>query len=403
MKSSNERHHPAVGLTQGAVLIFAVAAGLNVANIYYAQPLLETMAKDFQVSPSTIGLVVTMAQVGYAFGLIFIVPLGDLIDRRSLIIGQIFLSALALIAIATAPTRTVLLISMGLMGMLAVAVQVIVAFAATLATPSEGGKVVGIVTSGVVIGILAARFVAGVIADFGGWRAVYLTSAVLMLGLAGVLMLVLPQQQASRSADSYLTALVSIPTLFLRDQVLLARGILALLIFAAFSTFWTALVLPLSAPPFSYSHSRIGLFGLVGLAGAIAATGAGRLADRGFGRPVTGVSLVILVLSWGLIALLPLSIAVLVIGVVLLDFAVQAVHVTNQSVIIARHNGARSRLVGGYMTFYSVGSAIGATAATLIYARASWTGVSLLGASFSGIALFVWLITRHLDSSATDN
>lgn len=385
-----------MGLSKVTTLIFAAAAGLSVANIYYAQPLLDAMAKDFGISPSSIGLVVTLTQLGYALGLIFLVPLGDIIDRRRLVVGQGVLSVFALLGVAMARTEAILFISLAAMGLLAVVVQVLVATAATLATPEERGKAVGMVTSGVVIGILAARFIAGTLADFGGWRAVYLTAAILTAGMVGLLMRVLPRQVSPSCSDSYTATLRSIPVLFLLDQVLLVRGTLALLIFATFSTFWTALVLPLSASPFSYSHTQIGLFGLVGLAGAIAATGAGKLADRGYAQRVTGFSLTLLLASWGLIAFLPRSIPALLIGVVLLDLAVQAVHVTNQSIIFDRPPNARSRLVGGYMVFYSIGSAIGAITSTMVYAQAGWHGVTILGAGFSAIALLVWGATLHL-------
>ena len=393
------RPEPEVGWSQTTALIFAVAAGLSVANVYFAQPLLESMASDFGIPPSEVGLVVAVTQVGYGLGLIFIVPLGDLIDRRRLIVGQGLLSVIALIAVATARTETILFASMAAMGLLAVVVQVLVAFAATLATPAERGKAVGMVTSGIVIGILGARFVAGVLADFGGWRFVYLTSAVLTLTMVGLLLRVLPRRRRTDSPDGYLAVLRSIPRLFLRDPILVVRGVLALLLFAAFSTFWTALVLPLSADPFFYSHTQIGLFGLVGLAGAIAATGAGRLADRGLGQWTTGLSLALLLASWGLIALLPFSIPALLVGVVLLDLAVQAVHVTNQSVMFALHPEARSRLVGGYMVFYSIGSALGAVTSTVVYACAGWTGVSALGAMLSAAALIVWAATHRVASA----
>jgi predicted MFS family arabinose efflux permease len=159
------------------------------------------------------------------------------------------------------------------------------------------------------------------------------------------------------------------------------------------------LVLPLSTPPFSYSHTQIGLFGLIGMAGAIAATGAGRLADRGLGQWTTGVSLALLLASWVLIATLPASLPLFLVGIVLLDLAVQAVHVTNQSIIFGRHAEASSRLVGGYMVFYSIGSAIGAISSTMAYAQAGWGGVSVLGAGFSAIALLVWAATSFLPSS----
>jgi predicted MFS family arabinose efflux permease len=270
---------------------------------------------------------------------------------------------------------------------------VLVAFAATLAAPGERGKSVGIVTSGVVIGILGARFVSGVLADLGGWRLVYLTSAGMMLTMAVSLFRVLPRHAPKTGDANYFRILRSIPVLFAQDPVILLRGVFALLIFAAFSALWTSLALPLSVQPFALSHTQIGLFGLVGVCGALAASGAGTLADRGFGTWVTGASLAILLASWGLIAMLPVSIAVLVAGVALLDLAIQAVHVTNQSIIFSRHPDMKSRLVGGYMVFYSIGSAIGAIASTAVYARAGWAGVSWLGATFSMAALMLWAVT----------
>ncbi|WP_284778579.1 MFS transporter [Agrobacterium sp. lyk4-40-TYG-31] len=382
------------GLSGLQTLIVAAAAGLSVANIYYAQPLLDLMAHDLGIPPATVGLIVMLTQVGYGLGLIFIVPIGDLIDRRKLIIAQGLLLGIALVIVGAAETNAMLLAGMSAVGLSAVLVQTLVAQAAALATPAQRGRVVGTVTSGIVTGILAARSFAGTIADIGGWRAVYLTSAFITLVMVVVLMAMLPRQSAKRTVETYAHALLSIPTMFLRERSLLYRGVLALLIFAAFSTFWTALALPLSAPPFSYSHTRIGLFGLVGLAGAIAATCAGRLADGGHGRWTTGCSLAILLSSWGLIALLPVSMVRLVVGVVLMDLAVQAVHVTNLSATVAFNPQKSGRLVGGYMVFYSVGSAVGAIAATTTYARFGWMGISLLGATFSAIALALWITSE---------
>jgi predicted MFS family arabinose efflux permease len=255
---------------------------------------------------------------------------------------------------------------------------------------------VGLVTSGIVIGILAARFVSGVIADLGGWRSVYLTSAVLMLAMSALLAWLLPRHTKTPASESYAAVLYSIPALFLCEPLLRVRAMLALLIFASFSTLWTAMVLPLSAAPLFLSHTEIGLFGLAGMAGALAASGAGRLADRGLGQWTTGIALALLTCSWLLIALLYCSLIALAIGVILLDLSVQAVHVTNQSLIFAARPEARSRLVGGYMVFYSIGSGIGAISATTIYAFAGWFGVSILGAAFSTTGLLFWSLTRHI-------
>ncbi len=383
------------GRSRVTLLTFAVTCGVSVANIYYAQPLLDAIAKSFAIDPATVGLVVTLTQVGYAAGLLCIVPLGDLVDRRKLVIGQTLLSCAALVVAGTAPTAPIFLGGMMAVGLLAVVVQVLVAFTAALAAPAERGRAVGLVTSGVITGILAARFASGVLADLGGWRAVYLCSAALMLVLSALLARIMPKRERPSATKNYLAALKSVPALFLREPLPRSRAILALLTFASFSTLWTSLVLPLSAPPLSLTHTEIGLFGFAGLAGALAATGAGRLADRGFGQLTTGTALALLTLSWIPISFLPHSLALLAAGVVLLDLAVQAVHVTNQSLILAAYPDAQSRLVGGYMVFYSIGSAVGAIASTSIYAVFGWIGVSVLGAAFSASGFAVWALTRR--------
>jgi predicted MFS family arabinose efflux permease len=382
-------------MSRRLVLLFALACGLSVANIYFALPLLDAMAREFSISPAAIGMVVTATQIGYAAGLIFIVPLGDLVDRRRLIVSQAALSALALFVVGLAPTGFVLLAAMIVVGLLAVVVQVLVAFAATLAAPTERGRVVGAVTSGVVIGILLARFVSGVLADLGGWRSVYLCSAGLMLIMAGVLLRTLPRHRRNAAAPSYLELLRSMAALFREEPILRARAVLAFLIFASFNVLWAPLVLPLSAPPFSLSHSAIGLFGLAGVAGALAAGRAGRLADRGHGQWTTGLSLGLMLAAWLPIALMGVSLWALAVGVIMLDLAIQAVHVTNQSLIFAVRPEARSRLVAGYMVFYSIGSAGGAIASTSVYAIAGWLGVCGLGAVINITALLFWAATRR--------
>jgi predicted MFS family arabinose efflux permease len=270
-----------------------------------------------------------------------------------------------------------------------------VAFASTLANPTERGKVVGLVTSGVVIGILLARTVAGVLTDLAGWRSVYLVSAILTLFMAVALLRVLPKNEPTSVTLSYPQLLRSVIVLFVQERILRIRAVLALLIFTAFSILWTSLVLPLSAPPLSLSHTAIGAFGLAGVAGALAAARAGRLADQGLGQRTTGIALVVLLLSWLPIRYTEHSLFALVLGVILLDLAVQAVHVTNQSLIFNVRPEARSRLTAGYMIFYSIGSATGAIASTHMYIYAGWNGVCLLGAGVSALALIFWAVTRR--------
>jgi len=388
-------------LSRSVILLFAAACGLSVANIYYAQPLLDAMARDFAISPASIGIVVTVTQIGYALGLLFIVPLGDFLDRRRLIVMQSVASALALAVVGLAPTAGVLLTGMVAVGLLAVAVQVLVAFAASLAAPAQRGKIVGTVTSGIVLGILLARFVAGLLADLGGWRSVYLASAFLTLLMAILLLRVLPHHKTKNPATSYPELLRSTVLLFVEEPILRVRAVIAMLIFGTFSVLWTSMVLPLSAPPFSLSHTEIGLFGLAGVAGALAAGRAGYLADRGWSQWTTGVSLALMLAAWILIAMAGISLWALVAGVVILDLAVQAVHVTNQSMILAVRPAAGSRLIGGYMVFYSIGSASGSIASTMVYAWAGWLGVCILGAAMSGVALLFWAATRHVAQAAT--
>ncbi|KIL41361.1 transporter [Gordoniibacillus kamchatkensis] len=385
---------PDSSISRYLALLFAIPCGMAVANIYYAQPLLDALSSGFDIDRSAIGIVVTVTQICYALGLLLLVPLGDLLNRRKLIAGQMLLSVAALLTVGFAPSGAVLLAGMAAIGLLAVVTQTLVAFASTLAAPAERGRIVGLVTSGVVIGILSARTVAGLLTDLAGWRAVYLASAALTLVLIGVLWRVLPNAERERSSMSYPQLLRSVLRLFCEERILRVRAVLALLIFTDFSILWTSLVLPLSEPPLSLSHTAIGSLGLAGVAGALAAARAGRLADRGLGQPTTGVALALLLASWLPISYTKHSLLALVFGVILLDLAVQAVHVTNQSMIFTVRPEARSRLTAAYMMFYSFGSAAGSIVSTKTYAHFGWHGVCAAGAAVSALALLFWALTR---------
>ncbi|WP_152393152.1 MFS transporter [Paenibacillus guangzhouensis] len=381
-------------------LLFAVACGMSVANIYFAQPLLDQLSNEFRIDYSIIGIVITITQIFYGLGLLLLVPLGDILNQRRLIIGQMLLSIFALVIVGTASNSTVLFVGMALIGLLAVVTQTLVAFAATMASPAERGRVVGMVTSGIVIGILLARTVAGILTDLAGWRSVYLGSAALMLVMVAMFYKVLPHVRREVKALSYTKLLGSVLMLFYQERMLRVRSILALLIFADFSILWTSLVLPLSAPPLSLSHSAIGAFGLAGVAGALAAAKAGKLADQGFGQRTTGIALLLLLVSWLFISYTEQSLIALIIGIILLDLAVQAVHVTNQTMILPLREEARSRLTAGYMVFYSIGSASGSIASTHIYADYGWEGVYWLGASVSAVALLFWALSLRGSANA---
>ncbi|BET43593.1 MFS transporter [Atlantibacter hermannii] len=383
----------AAPLSPRILLLFSLTCALAVANVYSAQPLLASMAESLNVLPGSMGAVITATQTGYAVGLIFLVPLGDRVNRKTLVIVQLMLSVLALTAAALAANFTMLLGAMLLVGLMAVVAQLMVAWAATLSAPQQRGKVVGSVTSGIVLGILFARFVSGAIADLAGWRAVYLTAACLLLLISLTLARVMPATTTATARMSYLSLLLSVFRLFITEPQLRKRGILALMIFAAFSMLWTSMVMPLSA--MSLSHTQTGMFGLAGVAGALAASRGGLWADRGIGQRATGLALALLTLSWLPVGLLEIALGWLVLGIIMLDFAVQTVHVINQSLIIAARPDAASRLVGAYMCFYSLGSALGAIAATQLYALWGWHAVCYAGALVSACAFLFWLGSRH--------
>lgn len=387
---------PGDALPAGLVWLFAIASGLCVANVYYAQPLLDLLAASLGISLAAVGSVVTATQIGSALALLLLVPLGDRLERRRLMLVQLLALVVALLWVAWAQSPWLLLAGMLAIGLLGTAMtQGLIAYAASAAGNGERGRVVGAAQAGVFIGLLLARVVAGGVADLGGWRSVYVVAALAMLLLAGVLHRRLPRLPASAVTMRYPQLLGSMLQLLRQDRVLQIRGMLALLMFAAFNIFWSALVLPLSAPPYGYSHTAIGAFGLVGVIGALGATGAGRWVDRGRGQTVTAIALLALLLAWWPLSLMPQSLWALAAGIVLLDLGGQALHVSNQSMILREQSQAHSRLVGLYMLFYAIGSGAGAIATTATYARAGWSGVCLLGAAICGVAGVFWLVTRR--------
>ncbi|WP_367394464.1 MFS transporter [Pseudomonas sp. X4] len=378
-------------LTRWITLLLAITSAMAVATVYFAQPLLESMAADLGVAQPQIGWVVGATQAGYALGLLLIVPLGDLIDRKRLLLGQLLFSALALVGVGMAPNWALLLLALAITGLMAVMVQVMVAHAASLAAPGQQGQAVGTVTSGIVLGILLARLVSGGLADLAGWRSVYLIAAGLLMLLALVLWRSLPAGQSVSLRSGYRALIAAQFRLYRHDRLLRQRGLFGVLIFAAFSVLWSAMVMPLSAEPLALSHTEVGLFGLAGVAGTLAAARAGRLADQGLGERTTGLALVLLVLSWLPTAFVGHSLMVFGLGVLMLDFAVQAVHVTNQSLLLAGRGAMASRLIGAYMCCYSLGSGVGAVLASWVYAHWGWAAVCWLGMGISAVALGYWL------------
>ena len=284
------------------------------------------------------------------------------------------------------------MVALGLLG--TAATQGAIAYAATMASSADRGRVVGLVQSGVLVGVLGSRSLAGVVADVAGWRAVFGVSA-LLAGVTLILVIAyLPRVPVPKLSLPYGDLLVSMVVLLRREQVLRIRGALGFLVFAAFGAFWSSIVLPLRDAPHHLSHTAVGALGLIGMAGALAAARAGRWADAGRGERTTAVGLALMALSWLFIALLPSSIAALMLGIVLLDLGGQAVHVTSQSMILRGHTELHSRLVGCYMLFYASGLGLGAVSATSIYAHHGWSGVCWFGFAVSALAMVFWASTR---------
>ncbi|MGK5555977.1 MFS transporter [Actinomadura kijaniata] len=376
-------------------LLLAVVCGVAVASIYAAQPVLEPMGRDLGVAAELTGWIVAIGQFGYLVGLVLLVPLGDVVDRRRLIAAHLTLTAAGMFLTASASAAWMAFVGLAMAGVFAVVVQTTVAYAASVSPPAERGRNIGVVTSGVVVGILGARVVTGTLAEVWGWRSVYAVLAVLSLGLAALVLVALPSEERPSRPAGYGRAVVSLGELF-GQRLFLTRGLIAFFLFASFGTLWSGLSLPLADTPWRLSESQIGLFGIAGLAGALGAARAGRWADAGRATPVTGLALTLLILSWAAIAQLPWSLWLLGLGIVLLDFAVQAVHVSNQHLLTAAHPDRTSGVIGGYMLFYSLGSALGAATTTAVFTVHGWTGSSLLGAGFAACALTVWAIDRRL-------
>jgi predicted MFS family arabinose efflux permease len=388
------RDHRGSGGGRPPRLLLAVLCAAAVANVYYAQPLLERFAADLAIPTSVVGWVVTLSQLGYLVGLVVLVPLGDVISRRVLIAVQLAATAVGTGIAATASTATGLFVGVAIAGLFSVVVQIVVAFAAAISDPAERGRTIGVVTSGVVVGIILARTVSGAVADLAGWRVVYLGSAALCAALAVAAAVALPRDGHRGRRRGYLAALASVVVLTATNRIFRVRAGMAFFVFASFGVLWSGIALPLSAAPWHLSTTGIGLFGVAGLAGALGAARAGRWADRGHGQIVTGAALLLLVASWAATGQTTSSLLLLAVGVVVLDFAVQAVHVTSQNQIVATRPDDSSRLIGSYMVFYSLGSALGAVTTTTLYARAGWGAVSLAGAGYATAALALWGIDQ---------
>jgi predicted MFS family arabinose efflux permease len=379
-------------MTRTLTLLFAVAGGAAVGNLYYVQPLLAVIATSLHVSSATAGLLVTATQVGYAVGIAAIVPLGDVRNRRRLVPLMMSVSALALALCAAAPTFAVLAVAMVLVGVTTVSGQILTPFAGDLTDDSDRGRVLGIVVSGLLTGILGARIIGGLIAGAAGWRTVFAIAAGLMVVLAALIWRLAPTLPPKTTAG-YGSLLRSVATLVRHEarlRILMAFGMISM---ATFALFWTALTFLLSDQHYQYSPTIIGLVGLAGLVGTLAAQGAGRLHDKGWSNAATGVSWAVTVLAWLFSEFGRVSLGWLLAGVVVLDVGSQAQRILNQTRAFALSDEARSRVNTAYVAGNFVGAALGSLAASLLWSTGGWTAVSITGGALSLLALLLWAVT----------
>lgn len=388
--------HPPVAhaLGRGLVMLFALCCGAIVANIYYAQPIIELIAPDVGLSSHGASLIVSLTQVGYALGLFFLVPLADLLENRRLVLATLAVTFFSLLAVGFTERPGGVLLASALIGFSSVSVQMLIPLAAHLAPEASRGRVVGGIMGGLLLGILLARPLSSLVADHFGWRTVFFAAAGLMLLIAGVVRVALPDHRPAHKA-SYGQLLASLWHLLQREPVLRRRALYQALLFAAFSLFWTTAPVEL-ARVHGLSQSQIALFALVGAIGAIAAPIAGRLADAGHTQRLSFLAMGLAVLSFipGLPGL-PLGVVGLALTGVLLDFAVQMNMVLGQREVYALDASSRGRLNALYMTSIFIGGALGSAVASLAYEQGGWLLVAGLGAGLPALALLAFVLVSR--------
>lgn len=382
------------GVPGRLVALLAVASGMTVANLYYAQPLLSSLSGVFHIGTATAGALITLTQVGYVIGMLFLVPLGDRLEKRNLITVLLTVTTLALVAAGLATSFPMLLIASLVSGATSVVAQILVPFAASLAPDHARGRVVGRVMSGLLTGILLSRTLSSLVSDLAGWRVVFLGSAALMAVLALALRAALPRH-APTTTVPYHHVLRSTARLVRTHPVLLRRGLYQAAMFGAFSAFWTTVSFVLTGPRFHYSAVGVGVFALVGAAGAAVAPLAGHWADRGLVRPATGIAFGVAALAFALAGFGRGSVVLIALAAILLDMAVQTTLILGQHTVYQLDPAARARLNSAFIAVFFAGGAVGSQLGSVVYHAGGWAALTALGAALPVIALLYWTTERR--------
>lgn len=385
----------APGLSRGVLWLMAIACGLCAGSNYFNQPLLHSMALALRVPEAQAALLVTLAQVAYGAGLLLLVPLGDMLERRRLIVGLVGLAAAGLFISGFATQYALLAVGTLVTGLFSVAAQVLVPMAAAHAAPGRSGQAVGILMSGLLTGILAARSVAGLLSDLGGWQLVYRVAAVALVVVAVLLWRALPDSRNAERA-SYLQTLRSMGTLLRGLPRLRSRSLLGALSFASVSALFSTMALLLAGPAYGLSDASIGLVGLVGVAGALMATATGRLADRGYAQWTTAGAALLVLAGWGALWLGAASMAWFLLGVLAVDIGLQGLHISNQNLVYTLAPEARARLNAVYMTAYFAGAAAGSAAGSAAWQAGGWAATCGLGATLALLNLLALGWDQHI-------
>jgi len=375
-------------LDNSLVWLMALTCGLVVANIYYNQPLLAAIGRTFHVRDSQASLIATATQVGYTLGMVLIVPLGDMLERKRLILWMLIGAAVCLGGAALAPSFLLLAGASVLIGICSAVPQLLLPMAAHLAPEADRGRIVGRVMSGLLVGILLSRTASGYVGAHLGWRTVFEGAAVLMLALTALLAWRLPQNQPTFTG-TYSSLMRSLGTLVRELPPLRRSALVGASIFAGFSVFWTTLAFYLESPAYRYGSDVAGFFGLIGAVGALAAPLAGSLTDKHGARYAITVSIVLSLASYVLLGLAGGLLVGLVIGVILLDVGVQSTHISNQTLVFSLRPEARSRLNTVYMTGYFTGGSLGSVLGGLAWTHFGWPGVCAVGGAFVALALLI--------------